>query len=153
LARSGPLGKAKAVWSPAVATLTAETTRVHLAPTSSVRADLPLSSSFDVDDDAPDEADRAAWAAESGFEWDLLQRRVNSAYAGGRLLGFAGCSLAVPVVYSGNLEVVAAFVAGWERGADELEVELAEDARACLPLDDRADEAAALDRLEHGCMA
>lgn len=98
----------------------------------------------------PEDEDRSAWAAESGTEWERRQSLINRTFASGRLMGLAGCPLAVPLALGTDVELVDAYVRGWDRGADELEVDQAEAAWNRLQWDERADEAAALDRHERG---
>jgi hypothetical protein len=98
---------------------------------------------------ADDEA-RSAWAQESGQEWDARQSLLHRTFRSGRLMGWAGCALAVPVVLGTDLELVNALVRGWSRSADELEVDQATEARERLAWDERAEEAEDLDRLCRG---
>jgi hypothetical protein len=106
----------------------------------------------DSADDTPADEDRSAWAEESGAEWERRQSCLHRVYQSARTVGLAGAALAVPVAYGSDLEVVDAFTRGWERGADELEVDLVTAAHETLPWDERADEAAAQDLYQAGLL-
>jgi hypothetical protein len=106
-----------------------------------------------VEDDGPDLVQaRAEWATISGPEFDRRQVLLAQYYQDGRRHALGGCQPTVAQSF-GDDELADAFVRGWEHGADELEVDEAIAARDRLPLDERADEAVAMDRYERGLLA